>query len=241
MNKPDLPSYDDMDDLDALIVEADEKTFLEETFEGEVLTNLRGLGEEAGKTVSIDKIGWGRQIYRFGKDEALLQNHIREGVTHHCTNMTDLQKPWWKKAFLEGACEGNIDNVGLISPSVFDVIKLFDPKAAEKFKLKSILSQIGISSLNKLGDEFVEQDVLGEDLDDKFQSLIAKMVEYWQQLVAPDFDVSFDNGNGDLYRKIRLIPKKRDASGALCYGGPKFDKVAKKIVDNYDGLIEHLK
>ena len=235
-------SDQELEELRLVAQELEEASSLEDTYEGELLNGLKELAAAEGKTASIDQGDWGRYLFHYGDEAALLQNHVSQGVNYHYVNMLDLQKPWWKKTFLDGMCKGNLRDVGLIAPSVFDVIKASSGQdVIEKFKLSNILKAIGAKSTKATGDEFSEQEVLSEGLSDESSTLIAKMVEYWQQLIGPEFEVKFDNGNGDLFRKIRLMPINAETSNTLCYGGPKFEEATKKITDDYDGLIDHLK
>ena len=232
----------ELKELELAAAELQDSLDREDTYEGILLDKLEELAAAEGKTASIDEGDWGRNLFHFGNETALLQNHVSQGVNYHYVNMLELQQPWWKKAFLEEMCEGDLQDVGLIAPSVFDVVSAYSGQdIIEKFKLENIMKAIGQTFTEEIGNEFKEQEVLSEGLGDESSVLIAKMVKYWQQLVGFEFEVKFDNGGGDIFRKIRLIPTNTETSKTLTYGGPKFEEIASKIVDNYEGLINHLK
>lgn len=237
------------EELDAFLAEEEEKDLhegmLTGTFSGEIRDKLLEIGEQENKPTDVKIFRLGRTEFYLDDDLCVLQDHYESPYMKHYINMVDLQKPWWRKAFLEHACEGSLKDVGLIAPSVLEVISQVSNKEAKsKFQMENILSKVKIDNVNQNSiafGEFVDHEIYSDRDDLTIRMLIDKMVEFWKALVAPDFDVEFSNGGGDMLSKIRLIPLNEKAKDALMNGGEVLNEAIKKIVDNYDSLINNLK
>jgi hypothetical protein len=218
-----------------------EREFLE-TFSGNVFAFLKEKGEREGVPVRYEQKVYGQTLFFYGADHAVLQTHIENsGFARSYTSMTDLQKPWWREAFLEHGEHGELENVGLISPSVMECLtKYFPADVTKKFQIDEIMKALSKEPTN-FASEYVENDMYGT-LDTIFaRALMDKMRDFWKPLAAPDFDIKFDNGGGDMYRKLRLVPLTRKGQDDLLTGGDESHRVLQKFIDRYDDLISFLK
>jgi hypothetical protein len=219
----------------------EERAFLE-TFSGKVFSFLKEKGDREGVPVRHEEKVYGRTLFFYGDESAVLQTHIENGgLARSYTSMIDLQKPWWREAFLEYGEHGKLENVGLIAPSVMECLKKYFPaEITRKFQLDEILKSTSKEPAN-LGEEYVENDMYGTLDQVPARTLMDKIRDFWKPLAAPDFDVQFSNGEGDMYRKLRLIPLTRKGQDDLLAGGPESKQIMQKIIDRYDDLIVFLR
>jgi hypothetical protein len=236
-------------DLKVFLDQDAEKNLQEEsftgTFSGSIRDKLMELGKQENQPVDAKTLRLGRVEFFYGNDLCVMQNHNEGQYLRHYTNMIDLQKPWWRKTFLEHACNGTLDGVGLISPSVLEVISQTGTQGAlSKFQIENILKELGVKDVNpnsiSMG-ELIDYDMYSDRSDKKVQSLIETMVRFWKKIAAPNFNVEFSTGGGDMLNKIRLIPLTPEAQDSLMNGGKMIEEVTKKIINSYGDLIKRLK
>lgn len=212
------------------------------TVDGSILLKLRALNPSPETVATLETGKFGRYEFTYGKEKALLQVHIGEdGLAKGHTPILDLRKSWWKKVFLEDEMKGAISQVGLIAPSVYELMTINYPEeVAQKFNISSILKELEVDAKSSQA-EYSEFEIMGAITDDKTAKIIEAIKNYWSGLVESDFKITFDNGNGDLFRKMRLVPVTPNGTDSLL-NHPELDKQhLQKIVDSYDGLIEHLR
>ena len=226
--------------VDELHEEMEQRNFLE-TVPGQILTNIKKLYEGSDTNINVQEMGFGLFQYEVGTETAVLQIHIDNGVGRYYTPMLDLQKSWWKKAFLDQQMNGDINRVGLISPPIKDLLIIHgDPNVANKFSHNNLFPAAGISDI-EFGEEYSENDVYNASEEAEQLPLLLKVADFLNPIVSPHFEVKFDNGNGSLWRRLRLRPLTGTGSTALISGNDLFKEVIRKMVENYDQLIEHLK
>ncbi len=213
---------------------------LMETFQGKILGKLREIGAEEGvDDVRIEESTFGRFRYVYGSETAILQLHIVDGLAQYHTPLLDIKKPWWKKAFLDQALEGHEDMVSYIAPSVAELLAQYaDQAAMESFKHSALVKDAGKSL--EIDDEYVENDVFGVHDNERELLFIDAVGDFLTELLSPDYIVHFDDGNGDLYRKIRIKPLTNDALQVMKGGGNALEVVVRKIVDSRDELVQYL-
>lgn len=214
---------------------------LMETFSGKVFAVLRDKGAKEGVPVSFEEKAYGRKVFAYGGETAVLQTHIEtSGLARSYTPMLDLQKPWWREAFLEHGEGGYLENVGLIAPSVMECLTTYFHDDAQKFRIDNILKAIS-QNPRDITDEYAENDLYGSHDESFAMPLMKKLQDFWRPLVSPDFDVKFTNGGGDLLRKLRLVPLTQTGRDELLSGGAQLQQTLREIVDRYDALILFLK
>lgn len=234
----DAKALRELDDYEKQVAEYD----LGNTVEGSILLKLRAQALSP-EVVAIKETGkFGRHEFTYGKEKALMQVHIGEdGLSKYHTPILDLRKSWWKKVFLEDTMQGAIGKVGLIAPSVYELMLInYSEEIARKFNISNILKELGVAVENG-ESEYSQNEIMGSLTDDKTAKIIEAIKDYWNGLVEADFKITFDNGNGDLFRKMRIIPVNAKGMDSLL-NHPELDKQhLQKIVDNYDGLMERLR
>lgn len=224
----------------AFIAKMDKQDFLN-TFSGKVFAFLRGKGASENIPVRVEEKVYGRTVFSYGDETAVLQTHIEtSGLARSYTPMLDLQKPWWREAFLKHGEGGHLENVGLIAPSVLECLGTYFHDDAQKFRIDNILEAIS-QNPGDVTDEYVENDLYGSHDEGFAMPLMKKLQDFWRPLVGPDFDVKFTNGGGDLLRKLRLVPLTQTGRDELLSGGAALQQTLQNIVDRYDDLISFLK
>ena len=225
----------------ATIAKMDEQVFLD-TFSGKVFTYLKDKGAREGVAVRVEERVYGRKVFFYGNDSAVLQTHTEpSGLARPYTPILDLQKPWWREAFLEHGEGGRLENIGLIAPSVMEcLVKYFPKDEAQKFRIGNILKAVGANA-EDVSEEYVENDFYGSHDGGSALPLMKQLQDFWQPLVGPDFDIQFANGGGDLRRKLRLVPLTQNGQSLLLSGEDGIRQVLQKIIDQYDNLISSLK
>ncbi|MBT3704278.1 hypothetical protein HOG17_00695 [Candidatus Peregrinibacteria bacterium] len=217
-----------------------EKEF-EGTSQGMILKSLEEQAQKEGTEASFKMGDHGRNEYRYGDQSAVEQLHLSPGgVAVAYTNMLDLQKEWWRKAFLEDRYGGDINKIGLFAPSLLETIELkLGKEGAEQFRIDKLLQEAGLEGGEV--EEFAEYEMYSGQLGKAEYEIITKITQVLRAAVQPNFDIRFDNGGGDMWRKIRLVPLNREAQLALINGGPILDAALTNIVDNHTQLVEALK
>lgn len=214
------------------------------TVQGDILRRLEKQGGTDGKTADFKISRFGRNEFSYGDEHALMQTHLGEdGLTRYHTPILDLRQNWWRTIFLEETVRGDISKVGLISPSVSELIAMnYSEEDGDRFNVSNILKTLGMEVEGVEGSsDYAESEIMGTITNDQVAKRIEAIRSFWSELVGPDFTVSFDSGNGDLFRQIRLTPRTAKGQDMLL-NHPELDKQhLQKIVDNYDELIERLK
>ena len=113
------------------------------------------------------------------------------------------------------------------------------PDIVQKFGLKNLLAAAG-KSVEGLEDEHLESDVHGAD-ESYGSRVVEELAAFWKPLVYPDFDIQFNIGKGDIWRRLRLVPLTKGGTTDLVKGGDLGKSATQKIVDNYDQLVDHLR
>ena len=215
---------------------------LMDSFPGKILADLRTIAEAEGVTeVGIEEGTFGRFKYTYNGEEALLQIHVNAGMAHYHTPLLDMQKAWWRKAFVDEALEGDESMFSYIAPSLTELLEKYaDQASITAFGHASLANDAGLK-LDKLGEEYTENDVYGvHDNDDKM-AFIDGIGDFLTDFLSPDFVVHFDDGNGDLYRKIRLKPLNDSALNILKEGGNALEGIINRIVHSRKKLVESLR
>ena len=212
-----------------------------ETVQEQILASLQTDAAKAGKEARMEILPYGRNVFHFGEDVAWFQGHSENGVMRNYTPMLDLQKEWWRKAFLHEQYGGNLDAIGLISPPVADVFALYAPSAAQSFTLKALVFASG-KKADALDDELIDNAIFGgkqlEALAVKATDIIAR---FYRTLTLPAFDVQFNDGNGDLVHRLRLVPQTQEAQLALINGGKLIESLVENIIGNRSNLVAFLR
>ncbi len=224
-----------------------EKDFLD-TFSGRIYEYLKRKGEQAGVAVRVEQKTFGRAVFFYGDETALLQFHTEGGVAQPYTNALDLQKPWWKEAFLEYGEQGKMENIGVIAPSLMEILgKNCPDQTIQECRagIRKLLVATGKNPAD-LTDEYTENDVYGAaesdvagvHVGDPGRKVMTELENSLRPLALPHFDVKFGNGNGDLYRKLRLVPLTREASESLLQNGELVQNIAQKISRSLQDIFE---
>lgn len=239
--KTEMDAHPEWEEAHKQTVAAMEKQDLMETFSGKVFAVLGEKGAREGVPVRFEEKAYGRKFFSYGDETAFLQTHIEpSGLARSYTSMLDLQKAWWREAFLEHGEGGHLENVGLIAPSVLECLGTYFHDDAQKFRIDNILKAIS-QNPRDITDEYVENDLYGSHDEGFGMPLMKKLQDFWRPLVGPDFDIAFTNGGGDLWRKLRLVPLTQKGRDELLSGGAALQQTLQNIVDRYDDLISFLK
>ena len=240
--KDEMKAHPEWEDVHRASIAKMEKQDFLDTFSGKVFAFLKDKGAREGVAVRVEERVYGRKVFFYGNDSAVLQTHIEpSGLARSYTPMLDLQKPWWKEAFLEHGESGRLENVGLIAPSIMEcLVKYFPKEEAQKFRIDNILKAVG-KDAGDSGEEYIENDFYGSHDGGFALPFMEKLLNFWQPLVGPDFDIQFTNGGGDLWRKLRLVPLTQNGQNLLLSGEDEIRQVLQKIIDQYDNLISSLK
>lgn len=237
------------DDIDAYIAAHPEsvaalKKHDEDVARSTVDRKILSLIEENGRAVNAKATmvtgRFGRFLYRLGNESALMQVHVEDGTARLYTSMIDLQQAWWREAFLNNIHGGDMNIIGLIEPSVLEVLEQAAPQVAEKFHLSVLMDEIG-KHTEGVGAELEQNMLYAKIGEDPRWNVTASLQTFLKEVVAPEFDVKVNAGSGDMVKKLRLIPRTIEARDALINGGALLDTCVKKIVDSRPALIEHLR
>ena len=211
-----------------------------DTFQGQLLASLK---ENAGETevVEWERRPYGRDAFHYGDDQARIQWHSEGGTMKDYARMLDLQKKWWRETYFEGKCGGDLDRIGLIAPTLSELLSFYAPDQAESFALNRLLEDAG-KSAGSVSAEYTESDIHAETNTDNPGRVATDLIaEFLSGIVPSEFAVEFSNGGGDTMLSLRIVPKTKDAQLAVINGGKPIEDAVEAILSNRAELVDFLR
>jgi len=211
------------------------------TFQGQLLVSLEERAAGESTEARWEKGKFGRDTFHYGDDTALIQWHNEGGTMKDYARMLDLQKGWWRETYFEGKRGGGLDKIGLIAPTLSELLSMYAPDQLDSFSLKKLLEDAGKDPAS-VPSEYAESDITATTGDKSVGKRVTDLIAAsLNDSLMPDFGLEFSNGGGDINLALRLVPKTDEARLSLINGGKPVETAVETILSKRDSLIDSIK